>query len=44
MDENEISNSTLNQLLKEDTTNECINYPEYICTIHQKIQQNTDEY
>ena len=44
MDENEISNSTLNQLLKEDTTNECINYPEYICKKKKKIQQNTDEY
>ena len=42
--ENDISNSILNQLLKEDELNGYSNYPEYLCTIHKKIQESCDDY
>ena len=43
-DENCINNPIINELLKEDKLYEFCDYPEYLCTLHQKIQQKMDEY
>ena len=44
LEENDISNLIFNQLLKEDALNEYSNYPEYLCKIHQKIQESINDY
>lgn len=43
-DENCINIPIINEFLKEDKLYEFSNYSEYLCTIHQKIQQKMDEY
>ena len=44
MDENGINEPILNDLLKEDKIGQVCNYPEYLCTLHQKIQERMKEY
>ena len=43
-EENDILNPVLNKLLKEDKIREISNYPEYLCTIHQRIQERIENY
>ena len=40
----EITNPILNLLLKEDKKGDINDYPEYLCTIHQKIQERIQDY
>ena len=42
LDENGITNPILNCLLKEDQIGNVCNYPEYLCIIHQKIQERIE--
>ena len=44
LDENGINEPILNDLLKEDKIGQVCNYPEYLCTLHQKIQERMKEY
>ena len=44
LDENGINEPILNDLLKEDKMGQVCNYPEYLCTLHQKIQERMKEY
>ena len=44
LEEYDISNLILTQLLKEDELNGYSNYPEYLCTIHKKIQESSNDY
>ena len=44
LDENSINEPILNDLLKEDKIGQVCNYPEYLCTLHQKIQERMKEY
>ena len=43
-EKDDIMNPILNMLLKEDKILDICNYPEYLCTIHQKIQERIQEY
>jgi len=43
-EKDDIINLFLNMLLKEDKIGDICNYPEYLCTIHQKIQERIQEY
>jgi hypothetical protein len=43
-EKDDIINHFLNMLLKEDKIGDICNYPEYLCTIHQKIQERIQEY
>ena len=43
-EKDDIINPFLNNLLKEDKIGDICNYPEYLCTIHQKIQERIQEY
>ena len=44
LDENGITNPILNSLLKEDQIGNINNYPEYLCIIHQKIQERFQDF
>ena len=43
-DEKDIYNPILTYLLKEDNIGKFGNYPEYLCKLHQKIQEKMEEY
>ena len=44
LDENGITNPILYSLLKEDHIGNINNYPEYLCIIHQKIQERFQDF